>query len=292
MATILLTGVTGFLGSHLLAALIHRGHKVVAIKRSTSNTWRITDLLHQARLYDVDAVGIGQPFKDQMIDVVIHTACNYGRDGETVSQVIESNLMFGVRVLDACIRYGAKAFINTDTLLPRNLNDYALSKAQFVDWLKQKQDRIQVVNIQLEHMYGPRDDPTKLVPWLLTQLQSGADRIDLTSGEQLRDFIYIDDVVAAYLTILDNLHAMKGFEQFEVGLGRSIQVKTFIQLLKREYERRFGENRTILNFGAIPYREGEPMAFHAHIEALTALGWTPKIGHEEGLRRVIKEMEK
>ena len=54
--------------------------------------------------------------------------------------------MLGLQILDVCIKFNTSTFINTDTLLQKNLNDYALSKKQFSEWLKFKSNMIQVIN--------------------------------------------------------------------------------------------------------------------------------------------------
>jgi CDP-paratose synthetase len=72
MQTILLTGATGFLVSHLLEALIKEGYQVVILKRSLSNTWRIDHLLDRVVSYDVDKQPLKTAFEQQKIDTVIH----------------------------------------------------------------------------------------------------------------------------------------------------------------------------------------------------------------------------
>ena len=73
--TILLTGATGFLGSHLLEALLAREYQVVILKRSFSNTWRINHLLDRVHSYDVDNVSVEKVFDKHKIDIVnIHFA--------------------------------------------------------------------------------------------------------------------------------------------------------------------------------------------------------------------------
>ncbi|MDA3835748.1 MAG: NAD-dependent epimerase/dehydratase family protein, partial [Spirochaetales bacterium] len=148
--SVLLTGASGFLGSHLLEALLRDGYDVVILKRSTSDVWRIRHLLNRVRSYDVDKVPIGKAFEDQQIDAVIHTACHYGRNSDPISTVVESNLMFGLRLLEVAIFFKTATFFNTDTLLQKHLNIYTLSKKQFVEWLLQQSDKIQVVNLKLE----------------------------------------------------------------------------------------------------------------------------------------------
>jgi len=97
--TVLLTGANGFLGSHLLKRLVNKGYNVVILKRSFSNTWRIKSYLDKIKSYDIDIIGIEKPFEEQKIDIVIHTATNYGRKKESVSDVVETNLIFSLKLL-------------------------------------------------------------------------------------------------------------------------------------------------------------------------------------------------
>jgi nucleoside-diphosphate-sugar epimerase len=287
--TVLLTGATGFLGSHLLEALLKNGHKIVILKRSTSDVWRIKDHMDQVVSYDVDIQGIELAFEQQRIDVVMHTACHYGRNGDSITQVVESNLMFGLRILDACLKYNTGTFFNTDSLLPRDLNTYSLSKKQFVEYLKQQSSKIKMINLKLEHMYGPKDDATKFVSWVLSQLKANVKKIKLTEGEQLRDFIYIDDVVSAYLTTLEKTSGLIGFNEFDVGTGQFVSVRSFLEQLKEIYEIKLGTTSTRFEFGAIPYREGEMMSVELNNQPLRALGWQPKMNLTAGIEKVVKE---
>ena len=291
MKTILLTGATGFLGSYLLEALLQNNYQVVILKRSTSNVWRIEHLLDKVNSYDVDCDCLQAAFTEQYIDAVIHTACCYGRHGESVSQVAEVNLVLGLNLLDACLKYKVGIFCNTDTLLDKGINDYALSKHQFSEWLKRRSHRIQIMNMKPDHMYGSKDDATKFVPWLLAQFMNGATEVKLTSGEQHRDFIYIDDVVSAYMTVLNQAGELPPFSEFEVGTGSSIPVKSFIQSLKKRYDERFGLSPTYLNFGAIPYRDGEVMDFSVDNTSLRKLGWKPAHTLEQGLKLTIEDIK-
>jgi len=286
--TILLTGATGFLGSHLLEGLLEKGYKVVILKRSTSNIWRIKHLLNQVKSYDVDVQPLELAFEQQRIDAVMHTACHYGRNDDSIYQVVETNLMFGLRILDAGLKFNTTTFFNTDTLLHKHLNVYSLSKNQFVEWLKQQSDKIQVITLKLEHMYGPGDDITKFVPWVLSQLKSNSPEIKLTVGEQQRDFIYIDDVISAFMLLFEKSEALPDFSEFDVGTGTLTSVRDFIENLKVTYEKEIGTVRTQLNFGAIPYRDGEMMTVEVNNEKLKILGWQAKTLLDHGLRKTIK----
>ena len=290
MPTILLTGATGFLGSHLLQALLAKGYKVVVLKRSTSDIWRIKHLFNQVVSYDVDKQAVKTAFEEQRIDIVIHTACHYGRNEISVDEIVKSNVAFGLQILDASLKYKTDTFFNTDTLLEKNINPYALSKAQFVEWLHQSATDIQVINLKLEHMYGENDDTSKFVPWVLSQLQANTSEIALTKGEQLRDFIYIDDVVTAYLLLLERVSDLSGFSEFDVGTGRLITLKSFIEKLFRAYEVNCGKSSTKLNFGIIPYRDGEVMKVELDNQPLVSLGWNVKVDLETGLKKVVSQV--
>jgi CDP-paratose synthetase len=285
--TVLLTGATGFLGSYLLEALLLKGYKVVILKRTTSNVWRIEHLISKVVYYDVDIQSLELAFTDQRIDYVFHTACQYGRNNDGFSKIVETNLMFSLRIFDACIKFNTDTFFNTDTLLSKHLNDYSLSKKQFVEWLKQYSDRIKVVNLKLEHMYGPKDDISKFVPWVTSQLKNNAPEIKLTKGDQLRDFIFINDVVSAYFCVLENINNLGSFSQFDVGTAKLIAVKDFVKKLKQHFEIIFGSSKSKLLFGAIPKRSGELDTVKVNNKALVDLGWKPKYSIEEGMLKVL-----
>lgn len=285
--TILLTGATGFLGSKIMESLIDQNYPVVLLKRSSSDLWRIKHLIKYAKSYDIDVNSLEQAFLDQQIDSIIHTAVQYDHYGQ-LQRIAESNLMFALKILDTCLKFKTKIFINIDTILHKNLNEYTLSKKQFVEWLKLKSTQIQIVNLKLDMMYGPKDDAKKFIPWVISELKKNVPNIKLTEGNQKRDFIYIDDVVTACMTILKKVPLSQNFNQFEIGSGQLIKVKTFLELLKKTYEANKGVVKTKLDFGALPYREREKMATEVNNNALIEMGWSPKTNLNTGLNNILK----
>ena len=193
MKTLLLTGATGFLGSNLLKAFINKVDEIIVLKRSTSKIDRIVDFIDNEKIkyYDIDVSSINDIFSNHNIDFIIHTACSYGRKGESLNNIINTNTIFGTQILEAAVNNNVQLFINTDSLLPRDINIYSLSKAQFTDWLRFYSDKIKVVNFKIEHMYGPGDDDNKFIYWLIKQMKSNkVNRIPLTSGVQ-KEILYI-----------------------------------------------------------------------------------------------------
>ncbi|MBD3843270.1 MAG: NAD-dependent epimerase/dehydratase [Campylobacterales bacterium] len=286
--TILLTGATGFLGSYLLKAFIKNCYEVVALKRSSSNIYRIEEYLDQFILYDIDRTELSDIFENHKIDIVVNTVTNYGRKDTKISSIVDTNLIFSLKLLEKSVNNNVKAFINTDTLLERNINAYALSKAQLVDWMQfLSTHNSKMLNVRIEHMYGALDDENKFIYWLINQLKHNVEKIDLTSGVQKRDFIYIDDIVSAYETMIKNIDIFSNYEEFELGSGKSIEVKEFVKQIVKE----LNVNQTIttkLNFGAVAYRANENMNMEANITKLQNLGWRPQVSIKDGIKKIIK----
>jgi CDP-paratose synthetase len=290
--TVLLTGATGFLGSHLLGGLLESGYEVVVLKRSGSSTRRIAAQIPRVDVLDVDVVPLSSAFGRSRVDAVIHAATCYGRKGERVSDVIAANVMFGMQLLEAAADFGVPTFINTGTFsakgteLPGGLEHYVATKRLFSALGAQVAAAAGVafVELVLEHVYGPQDDEAKFVSSLLQALVENRPTFDLTRGEQQRDFVYVDDVVAAYLQVLERRAEFRSgsAHRLEVGSGEAAALADFVRLA-----REVAGSRTELRFGALPYRAGEPMHSVAELGSMRNLGWEPKVKLREGLARCV-----
>jgi CDP-paratose synthetase len=286
--TIILTGATGFVGSHVLELLVKNHYQVAILKRSSSDTWRISEIINDVLAYNINKTSLEKPFQENEIFGIIHLATCYGRDNETPSQVLEANVLFPLRLLELANRHGATFFINTDTFYDPNyeyLKNYALSKRQFVEWLKRFDPQIKKFNVRLQHVFGAKDDSRKFISWIIDALLSETEEIKLTKGEQKRDFIYIRDVAEAYLRIvkrIDNFHP--GFYPYDVGSGESTSIKTLVNMIKEIT----GNQPTLLNYNALTYRENEIMEPEADLEKIRHdIGWVPKTTLREGLTKTV-----
>lgn len=285
---VLITGITGFLGSHLFIKLLEISeYEVIGIKRSTSVTDRIKNHINKAKVYNSDKVNFKSIFKENKVDLVIHTACCYGRNEESDVEILNTNVMYGLDILENSIKCGVKTFINTGTTLPSDLNIYSKSKNIFLDLLNYYSDKIQVVNISLEQMYGPKDDNKKLIAWVISELRKNANEIPLTKGNQLRDLIFIDDVVSGYLLVISNLNFLKSFERIDICSGQLVTIKEVLTQLKQIYCLKDKTNKTKLKFGAIQHRKNELMKSNSNNERIRQLGWEPKVSIKEGLEKTI-----
>jgi len=168
--SILITGASGFLGSHLTQRFVDEGFTVIILKKSSLNNQRINHLQDKIISYDIDKIDLSTPFCENSIDAVIHTATLYGRSNEKSAELIEVNLLLPLKVLELAVSSGTKIFINTDTVLNKNTNNYSLSKTQFLEWLKFLKYDIRIFNLKLEHIYGDRDDFSKFIPYIINEL--------------------------------------------------------------------------------------------------------------------------
>lgn len=285
MKKILLTGGTGYLGSKILKQLIENGRSVLLLKRSFSNPVRIKGYINKIDSYDSDLIPLERIFRENTIDTIVHCATNYGRGETDPLHVIEANLLLPLKLLELGKKYHIKSFINTDTILDKRINYYSLSKKQFKDWLSVYKQDYTCVNVSLEHFYGPGDDETKFVTYIIHNLLKNVDKIDLTKGEQKRDFIYIDDVVDAFLKIINSLDNFnRDFYEFEIGTNHPLSIKQFVELAKQLS----GNKHTLLNFGALPYRENEVMNYNVNTSEISKLGWKCNTTIEEGLKKMIE----
>ena len=287
MKTILITGATGFLGSHITRALHAAGHRVIIIKRATSRLERIEDITQDLAIFDIED-GPETVFKDMdKIDAIVHTATSYGRHGETISQIFEANTAFPLRLLEVAIRSKRDTFINTDTILNKYLNNYSLTKRHFTEWGRYLADNgdLRFINIRLEHMYGPGDDPSKFTTHVIRSCMQNVPELKLTPGEQRRDFIYIDDVVAGYMRLLQVVEGVPpGFSQYDLGTGEAVTIRHFVETVHR-----LTGSSTTLDFGGVPYRKNEIMCSEADVAPLRNLGWCCKTSLEDGILKTINK---
>ncbi len=286
---VLLTGATGFLGSYLLKKMLDEDFDVVVLKRTTSNTSRIKSLLPQLQSYDIDIITPEKIFRENKIDIILHAATDYGRKENSPLNIINANLILPLMLLHEGMKHGIKAFINTDTMIDKHVNHYSLSKAQFREWLKTYSGCLACVDVALEHFYGPYDDKTKFTSHIISSFLKEVPVINLTKGEQKRDFIYIDDVIDAFMLIIKSIfNSSFGLERFEIRSGINITIKDFVILVQK-----ITNNKTTrLNFGALPYREHEQMESKVNLTNMMSLGWKPKITLKEGLAITIEQEKK
>ena len=286
MKTILLTGATGYLGGYLSENFLNKGFKIIALALNKNEQYKFQDNI-LTKVYYLDKTTVKEIFDNENVDVVIHTATLYGRRQEHLTSMEKVNVEFPLEVLNEAINHNVKIFVNTSTILNKNINPYTLTKNHFEDWLSLYSDKIKCINLKLDHFYGPNDKPIKFIAWIIQELKNNVEKIDLTEGTQTRDFIYIDDVVSAFdIVIKKEKNIPNGkLNTFEVGTNSKTTIKEMVTTIKEK----LGNTKTKLNFGAIPYRKNEVLDYQVDTTGLHLLGWKPEyLSVRKGIQKLLE----
>jgi len=290
---ILLTGPGGFLGSALVRFWAERGHDLWLLARPSSCLDRLEDVLATVKVMRASTPDeLAAVVSEAMPDAIVHTACSYGRKGESALDVMDANMRLGVALLQAVLDRKSlegtppTLFLNTGTVLEPGVSLYALSKTQFSAWgaalAASAPQQLKFIDIRLQQMYGPGDDGSKFIAHVIEACRQNVPRLALTTGEQLRDFVHIDDVVQAYDRILERQYEFAESDAIDVGSGDAVTMRSFVEQVKQ-----VTGAETVLDFGAVAYRATEAMLCVADTKRLRRLGWHPTVPLAIGLRRLI-----
>ncbi|MGB7969623.1 MAG: NAD-dependent epimerase/dehydratase family protein, partial [Methanobacterium sp.] len=227
--TVLVTGGTGFIGSHVIEHLLTNGYRVILLKRSFSKTWRIEEFKDKITCYNIDEIELDKIFRKESITAIIHLATYYKKHHtqEDIDPMIRSNILFPVELLENARKFDVKIFINTGTFfeyaydtLPihensyeKPFNFYAITKLAFENILKSytKKEDIKSITLKIFSPYGPRDNEEKIVPLLINHTIKDKE-IKLSHGLQKLDFIYVKDIAEAYISSLKNISLIEEYE--------------------------------------------------------------------------------
>ena len=274
---LLITGPTGYLGYNLCKSLAKTDITVHAISRNAppaSRKVKSSNIFYY-KLADID---IDKLIDINDIDGVIHCATSYGRDDDTLG-TLQANLIFPLSILLKSIESKVQFFINTDTILDKRVNSYSLSKKQFLDWLYYFKSDINCFNLSLEHFYGPGDSVGKFTTFIIKELLNKIEYIDLTPGQQKRDFIYIDDVVSGFCEL-----EKKDFGEYKC-YNLTNNKKITVEELTQEIKNVVGKDISIIYDGSTP---GDQFGIYGdNYKISNETNWTPKISLKEGLKRMI-----
>jgi UDP-glucose 4-epimerase len=286
---VLVTGASGLIGSHLLG-LLEGQADVVAVSRTPRQDeggvkWLARDLAEPGTIGEVIAAVRPQ--------VVIHLAgaVRGDRSLEAVGPTMRTNLVATVELLEAATRSGCRRIVLSGSLLEEPAaggaevgppSPYGASR-----WAASAYGRMfhslfdaPVVILRPSFAYGPRQEPTKLIPHVITELL--ADRSpQLSSGERLLDCVYAEDVAHAYL----DAASAPGVEGRTIDLGRG--TLTSVREIVAGIVEAVGPTAGQPRFGVLPVRPREQQVEVDVEEAAQALGWRATTGLEAGLRATV-----
>lgn len=285
---ILITGINGFLGSHL-AKHLKQSFEVIGLEYSIDNLHRIED--EGFTVYESNDSTLETIFSTNKIYAVVHVATIYRRQGEPILNLLNTNINLPLRLFELSSKHDVKLFLNTDSFFNNAsytysyLSDYTMSKKHSLEWihLLASTSKCKVANMKVFHMFGENDAPGKFIPFVIEKIKNNEAFLELTPGEQTRDFIYVNDVATAFETVLLNFDKLEQFNEFEVGSGESHTIRDLVTLIKE-----VTNSSTELKFGALPYREGEIMESSCNNFNLLKLGWMPVFNLKSALQNCLK----
>ena len=299
---ILLTGGTGFIGSHLLEELLNQNKKVILLKRSFSNTWRINEFIENEDLIlkNIDKIQLEDVFSQYDIKGSFHLAAFSQRvhSPNSVQEMIDSNIKFPTCLLEQCITNNCKFFINTGSFFEYDLNNhpiaenspikafnlYGSTKIAFENILKYYSDKytMKCFSLKLFTPYGPKDDMNKILPYLIINSMKKNDLVIKSPNKKL-DFVYIKDIIDAYILLMNNVHKFNKYESFNIGTNISTSIKDLLKIIE-EY---LGKNKNI----AFENIENENVICDNN-KIKEKLSWNPKITLKNGIKHTIDYYKK
>jgi UDP-glucose 4-epimerase len=293
---VLVTGATGFVGSHLLNALSSSAAEVAVLTRDAGISIKRCRVF-AGKLSDRNFVK--KAVLDYAPNIVFHLAASRERDltREAFGDAIETNLVGTLNLLFAALdtsflerivilgtaeEYGRNSAPFTESMRELPISAYSFSKqcTTHLSELMASSFGLPVVILRPSVAYGPAQRADMFLPALIQTLLRG-EEFPMTPGEQTRDYVYVLDVVSALLKAGTSTGAIG--EIINIGSGEPIQIAQLVS----QVERLLGIDGLVRR-GALAYRTGEAMAYWLDIsKARRLLGWTPQTPLEEGLANTI-----
>jgi nucleoside-diphosphate-sugar epimerase len=302
-ARVLVTGATGFIGSHVVRRLVADGAEVHALTSGVSSIYptRLVELrdrltLHAGSLTDRSAMDVVADASRP--DVVLHLAAytHVGKSWDRVDECIQVNVQGTVNLLQALARRGYDRFVYTGTseiygdvpapfredgrvnpVSPYSAAKYAGERycQMFVQgrgW--------PIVMLRPFNAYGPAQSPDRIIPEIIGRAHK-REPLRMTRGAQTREFNYVEDLVEGFVRAATT-DGVVG-EVINLGCGQEISMRELAVTLLRL----LGDPITP-QFGALPERPTEiPRMWSDASKARELLGWTSQVSLEEGLQRTI-----
>lgn len=286
MTTLLVTGASGFLGAHVAAGALARGHHVRAALRASSDPRRLDRLAPASHRVEMDLAALDGDLAAAMagVDAVIHCAA-YGVDyrQSNFATALDLNVAASMRLAEAAAAAGCR-FVHVGTsyeygteegtlcedrrLAPTGI--YGVTKAAASLALQDLARRTgaQIVVVRPFSMYGPLEGEHKFVPMVIKASQEGR-LVELTPGEQERDYLYVGDVVDACLDFVA-AETFPSCEIFNICSGQGVRLR---ELAGAAVQAANGDP-DMLQWGAKPYRPAESMRVVGDpTKIAAAIGW-------------------
>ena len=302
---VLVTGGTGFVGANLVRRLLADGHAVHLLVRPGSATaWRLAGVAgdverHRAPLDDRAAVerAVRRVKPEWIFHLAAHGAYSWETD---LDRILATNVLGTVNLVRACLRTGFDAFVNAGSSseygykrkAPRETewvepnSHYAVAKVAATHFcrLTAQCERVKIATLRLYSVYGPWEDPGRLMPTLIVHGLAGT-LPPLVDPRIARDYVYADDVSEAFVRAAAKPHPEPG-PVFNVGSGTQTTLRQVVTVARRVLA--IPEKP---RWGSMPNRQWDTSVWVSDNRAIRrALGWKPRYDFERGFRQMVAWM--
>lgn len=300
---IVISGATSMIGAALTNKLLENNHEVIAVVRPHSKK---TDILNKSpNLFIVECNMVDYTELNNLIqgkvDVAISTAWNGTRGADRNNKGLQiENYKNSISFLEAMISKGCTRFLTagsqaeyglwtrneklSEDEIPYPNTQYGVYKLKFYEYAKEycRNNQCKLIEPRFFSVYGPMDYEGTLVISTLRKLLESKP-CELTECIQLWDFLYIDDAIDG-LVILVEGDVPEGIYNF--GSGYSAPLKEFVEQMKK-----ITNSNSKLKYGAISYPATGIVNVNPEVKKLMKCGWIPKIGFEEGIKRICESLK-
>jgi len=302
MKRVILTGGSGFVGANLARRLLRDGHELHLLLRPEYAAWRIAEILDHAAPHQIDLADherVANVVNAIRPDWIFHLAAFGAYSTQTdVRRMVDTNILGTVNLVEACLKAGFEAFVNTgssseyglkdhapseDELLEPN-SEYAVTKAAATLFCRHRalSRGVQLPTLRLYSVYGPYEEPSRLVPTLITRGLRG-EFPPLVDPETARDFVYVDDVVEAYLLAASRPEQEPG-AIYNVGTGVQTKLRDAVEVARRAFDI---EAEPV--WQSMPARRWDTNVWVADCWKIRdALGWQSRFDFEQGFRATVE----
>jgi dolichol-phosphate mannosyltransferase len=302
----LVTGGSGFVGSNLVRRLVRDEHDVHLLLRPRADTWRLEGLdgaltWHRADLQDRE--GVRRALVEARADWIFHLAVYGAYAFQTdLDAMVLTNVVGTTNLVTAALASGFQAFVNTgssseygdcdhapaEAEAPRPNSYYAVTKAASTGLCQQaaRQSGAHIPTLRLYSVFGPYEDPRRLIPRLVAHGLQGR-WPPLAAPDVVRDFVYVDDVVDAYLRAAQTPSPEPG-AVYNIGTGVQTSLRDLTEIAARALAIPVRPS-----WGTHPGHTWDTRVWVAQAgRARSVLRWEPHVGVEEGLRAMAAWMPK
>jgi nucleoside-diphosphate-sugar epimerase len=289
---VLITGANGYLGSHITNMFIVNKADVTIVVRKGSDLDKISQSLNKMNILYLDDSDFFLKLNKLKIDILINAIVDYGRENLQYYSQIHTNVLLPFKILNLVRKEKGFIYFTFDSFYSKQefiekkiMPQYVLSKLQLNEWLNlyNKNTNETIVVLRLEHIIGENESIKKFNGWILNQLKIHNPVIQLTNCDQIRDFIYVKDIVDAIFLLVKSRNFIENkYNLIEVGSGVGYSLRTFVENLHNMIN-----SNSTLEFGAITTRINEIQCSTANNKFLYLLGWRPEVNLIEIIKKII-----